>query len=246
MLHFPVLRTNRLVVQLKELSIGDSIKLAAMPEHLKESGRTVFLNAAIDTVQGEENPLLWTVQERLLVTAHYLSVVTPDGPNFSIGEEAKFLDYVDFQKDISKKLQCIEIGDIAGDQWQITHLNGGMVEAIDRLQGEFQDVSNRMYWLLGSMAAQLYVKGNSQHDVLSGDYDQSLLTQIKILSDYPESEFENLVMAFEAGRKKLQHLLFFDFNDNEIVALPKEGGGNLPPATFPFYACLSQFAKDMV
>ena len=43
MIYFPPLRTRRLTVQLRELSIGDSLTLAAMPGHMEEASTTAFL-----------------------------------------------------------------------------------------------------------------------------------------------------------------------------------------------------------
>jgi len=37
MIHIPSLRTRRLTVQLRELTIGDALALAAMPPHQEEA-----------------------------------------------------------------------------------------------------------------------------------------------------------------------------------------------------------------
>jgi len=47
MYHFPILRTKRLTVQLKEISIGESISLASMPAHLNEATCGAFLRYAV-------------------------------------------------------------------------------------------------------------------------------------------------------------------------------------------------------
>ncbi|WP_197714678.1 hypothetical protein, partial [Nitrosomonas supralitoralis] len=86
MIHFPILRTRRLTVQLKELSIGESIAIAAMPSHLEEAVTTAFLLKAVATAKGIENPADWTVQERMMVVCHYLASVSDDGPDFAVGD----------------------------------------------------------------------------------------------------------------------------------------------------------------
>ena len=94
MIHFPILRTRRLTVQLRELPIAESIAVASMPPHLYEASCTAFLRGAIETVDGISDPAQWTVQERTLAVCHYLACTLEDGPDFAVGN-GRFSDYLD-------------------------------------------------------------------------------------------------------------------------------------------------------
>lgn len=247
MKHFPVLRTRRLTVQLKELSIGDAIALANMPEHLGEAECTAFLKFAVASVAtGSPNPAEWTVQERALAVAHYLASVMEDGPDFSLGA-GKYSDYMDGAADISLAMKQVPLGEIGGDNWEIRHLTGGMAESIERLLGEAGDMPPRLHWIMGGMAAQLVRVGEQMPELASDSlYDEWLLSRIKVFTAFPESDFGQLMAAYNAGRGKLHHLFAFNFYDNGIVILPKAGGAEgLSPARFPVRTCLSRLALDL-
>jgi hypothetical protein len=242
MKHFPILRTRRLTVQLRELSIGQSIKLAAIPDHLNEQMCSEFLKYAISSVSGIEDIQAWTVQERMLAVAHYLASVVEDGPDFSLGS-GKYSDYLDGSIDIDKDFKPVELGELGGDSWSLTHLTGLMSASIERLAGELPDLPPRLHWLIGSMAAQL-IRKDEVLPVLDteGSYDEWLLERIKVIAAFPESDFEQLIVMYQLGSEKLRHLFKINFNDTGIIALPKEDGSGLPPARFPVRSCLSKLA----
>jgi hypothetical protein len=241
--HFPVLRTQRLTVQLQELSIGASIRLAAMPEHWREAASTAFLRAAMQSAQGVDDPLQWTVQERYLAVAHYLAAVLEDGPDFTIGG-GHFTDYLD--SDADSFVESHELGEFGGDQWRIVHLTGAMAESIERLDGEFS-MTGRLHWIFGGMAAQLVRQGEDIPDFSSDNQrDEWLLTRMRIFAAFPESQFERLMTAYYVGLDALHHLFTINFNDRGIVVMPRKGAdGGLPPATFPVDSCLSRTALDL-
>ncbi|MFI3187759.1 MAG: hypothetical protein QX198_17425 [Methylococcaceae bacterium] len=247
MKHFPTLRIRRLTLQLKELSIGDAIALANMPEHLSEAECTAFLKAAIESVtSGSSNPSDWTVQERSLAVAHYLASVLEDGPDFSLGE-GRYSDYLDGSVDMPMDVNHIPIGEIGGDQWEVHHLTGAMTESIERLLGEVIQIEPRLHWIIGSMAAQLRRVGEEITELTSdGLFDEWLLKRMNILIGFPESDFEQLMAAYLAGQEKLYHLFTLGFNDNGIIIMPKKGGApGLPGARFPVRSCLSKLSLAM-
>ncbi|MBY0475403.1 MAG: hypothetical protein K2Q13_10150 [Nitrosomonas sp.] len=247
MVHFPILRTRRLTVQLKELSIGESIAIAAMPSQLEEAVTTAFLLKAVATVKGIENPSDWTVQERMMVVCHYLAAVSDDGPDFSVGD-GRYSDYLEGSADIPIPEEKIEVGDVGGDVWFIQHMTGAMAESIERISGEVEGVTGRLHWLLGGMGAQLVRK---DEEILSasdgeGAYDEFLTNRIRTISGYPESDFATLLNAYMAGRESLHHLFRIELSNDGFVALPKGGAAsNLPPARFPVRSCVSRLAKDL-
>ncbi len=249
MIYFPPLRTRRLTVQLRELSIGDSLALAAMPPHMEEAGVTAFLRYAIDASKiSVEDPIRWTVQERMLAVCHYLSATTEDGPDFSLGE-GHYSDYLQGEADIQTSVQAVEVGEVGGDTWHVRHLTGAMAESIERMAGEIEGLSGRLHWLFGAMAAQLVRTGEEVPDAAAGEgaFDEFLLSRVMVLKGYPESDFAKLMTLYLEGRDKLHHFFKLEFTEDGIVAMPKGGAaGNLPPARFPFHSCPSRFAFGLV
>lgn len=245
MIHFPILRTRRLTVQLKELSIGESIAIAAMPSHLEEAATTAFLQKAVASVKGIENPANWTVQERMMVVCHYLAAVSEDGPDFVVGD-GHYSDYLDGGTDVVATENKIEIGEIEGDIWMLQHLTGLMSESIERIQGEIDGVTGQLHWLLGAMSAQLVRQGEEVPDPVNGEgaYDEFLLERIRTISGFPESDFAKLMNAYMAGCDALHHLFRIEISNDGLVALPKGGAAkSLPPARFPVRSCVSRLAK---
>lgn len=241
MIHFPVLRTRRLTVRMKELAMIDAIGLAAIPPHLNEEATTAFLHAAVDDVQGVVNPEDWTVQERTMAICHYMASTLDDGPDFSLaGGKARFSDYLLGEKDYPG--EQVDVGTIEGDRWETRHLTGAMAGSIERLQGELPGVSGHAHWRIGRMAAQLIVNGDAVPDV--GDVDAGLLARMRVIANYPESAFVQLLDAFEKARPELDHLFLLDTDEHGLMALPREGcAADMPPARFPVGTCITGLAR---
>ena len=245
MKHFPLLRTRRLTVQLKELTIGDGIRIAAMPSHLEQAEMTAFLRAVTDSVtNGDHDPAEWTVQERMMAVCHYLAS-TSDSPDFDVGDSGHFSDYIDASKDCDS---CVPrfLTELGGDRWMIRPVNGRMVESIERLLGEVEGLTGRMHWIFGVMASSLLREGEEDpKDMTDGALDEWILERMKVFLAFPQSDFELLSVAFWEGFRKLDHFFLIDFADSGIVALPIKEGADLPPARFPSRACVSPLAKGM-
>ncbi|MGZ8220065.1 MAG: hypothetical protein ACXWT0_00305 [Methylobacter sp.] len=246
---FPTLRTRRLTVQLKELSIGDDIALATMPEHLEQAECTAFLRYAIAEVKnGPQDPANWTIPERNLAVAHYLASVLEDGPDFALSDVSKYSDYLDSGVDISLSSFLFAVGEIGGEQWSIQHLTGAMAESIERLQGIIEGITHQTHWRFGAMAAQLVNASDEQPEFTGdGQFDEWLLHRMRVFMAFPSSDFEQLMAAYYLGFDKLHHLFAYDFSlDGGIVILPRKGGASdLPPARFPVSSCVSKIAASM-
>lgn len=247
--NFPVLRTKRLTVQLKELSIGESIAIAAMPVHLHEATTTAFLRAAASSVKGEQDPAQWTAQERIFAVCHYLACVIEGGPDFALGESGRYSDYFDGAADVSSSVQLVPVGEISGDAWNVRHLTGGMAESIERLSGVINGIGGRMHWILGPMAAQLVRDGEETPlpEEGEGEFDDWLATRMQIMAGFPSSDFELLVYAFSDGREKLHHLFRLNCDEEGLLAMPREGAAaGLPPARFPVRSGLAGIVFQLV
>lgn len=244
MIAFTPLRTRRLSVQLKELSIGDAIYLCALRPDMLEAGTTELLQRI---VEHDERPRvgqvtdvrLWTVQERLMAVAHYLLHI--GGDDFAIGEDARFSDYLRSGEDFPPVE--VAIGAIEGDQWALRPLLGVHSEAIERLilAGEIQ--AKRQSWRLGAMAAQLVRAGETIPDpttVSDSELEDWIKSRVKVLLGYPESVFLQLIAEFERGMPQLDHLFSITFLEDGIAALPQKAGADLPSARFPFHTAIAE------
>ena len=252
-IYFPVLRMQRLTVQLRELTIGESIKIASIPVHLEEASVTAMLRCVVESVKGEsisEDPAHWTVQERLMTLGHYLSSISPGEPDFQIGNNvSRYTDYLGSGNDFAVMETDIKVGEVGGDIWHVRHLTGAMAESIERLSGEVAGISGKLHWLLGGMAAQMTMAGENSPRFEDGEgkFDQFLADRMKVIAGYPESDFNSLFSLYLMGREKLQHLFHIEFDDSGIVLLPKGGAAsNLPPARFPVSACLTGITLNLV
>lgn len=253
MIHFPPLRTRRLTVQLRELTISESVAIASMPPHLEEAECTAFLRAAVQSAQGIEDPAQWTVQERMLAVCHYLASTSDDGPDFAIGG-GHYSDYLDGATDIQTQAPMIELGELGGDTWKIQNLTGRMAESIERMEGEIQNAAGqpftgRLHWILGGMAAQLVRASEDAPDAAMADgaFDEYLVERMRVMVAFPSSDFEVLMGMYLTGRQKLNHLFKIEFSPSGVLAMPKGGAAaNLPPARFPVRTCLSRVALELV
>ena len=252
MISFPILRTRRLTIQLRELTISETAAIAALSPDAEQAECTAFLRAAVASVsQGESDPAKWTVEERTLAVCHYLAVTSADGPDFSVGD-GHYSDYLDGAKDISS-LEAVLLGEFLGDKWSIRPLTGRYAESIERILGEVLDdkgnpIPARLHWTAGAMAASLLRAGEElPPEGTDGEIDEWLTDRIRVLTAFPERDFIVLLEAFYNGREKISHLFTPVFRADGIAFLPKEGAADdLPLARFPARACLSEIALQMV
>lgn len=249
MIHtFKPLRAGRFVVQLKEISIGDSISVLSMSPGEYEAETTAFLRAALKSVDGPKDPADWTVEERILAVCHYLAA-TLEKPDFDVQGGGNFSDYLVNLGETSIPDHA-ELGEIAGDRWSVYPLTGRMAETIEGLQGELKDTAGkpvppRLHWLLGAMAAQLLREGETVTPPESPSYESFLLERMRILRELPESAFIELFTAFAKGRDSISRFFVTRFDGSGVIVCAKEGA-DLPPARFPSRSCLSDFAAQLV
>lgn len=251
MINFSPLITRRFNLKLKELSIGGAISLAQIPDTLKESATTEFIDQVIDSIDSQgshniKNARQMTVQERLLVVGHYIAHVSESEPDFPLGDGhySDYLQSTDFAKAHEK------LGVVGDDHWGISHLTGAQAETIERLVGELPNISARFHWLLGCIAAQMSIDGEDSPDPIDSvvAYTHWLKNRMQIIAAFPESQFVELLTLFIDGRSKLEHFFSVDVDDFGLIVLPsgeKEGGASLSPARFSVHACISEIAKRL-
>lgn len=250
MIHFAPLRTRRLAVRLKEISIGDAIKIAAIAAEKHEQETTEFLRfvleeAATPTALHLADPRAWTVQERMFAVCHYLATVSEEGGNFSVGEGA-YADYLLPNTDYPR-IDVIDCGHVGDAAWQMRPMNGAQAEAIEGLQFERPD-AGYFHWVSGAMAAQLCKVGEDVPDALVNffDYRNWLRDRINAFTALPESEFAELMRCWLDGQQKLAHFFQINFNGNGALAMPVgESAGSLPAARFRAGPCCSEIAARL-
>lgn len=241
MLDIPVLRSKRLILEMKEIAMLNAIKLAGMSEHYTERQNTFLINSILEKVEGIENPLLWTVQERMFCISHYIAATQDNDPDFSIGD-ARYSDYLLGEKQY--QFDSLDLGEYEGDLWTAIPLLGVMAEAIERLEGEVEGIEKRTHWYLGCMACQLIPNGNAL-DYNSPDYDNQVLERMIVLSQIPESNFLYLMSLLTTAHQHFNHLFNISIADTGIVAMPREGGANLPYARFPAHTAITTLSKQL-
>ncbi len=240
MIHFPVVRTARLDVQLRELTVREAVELAAMPPNKHEAGTAALLSRVVARAGGEHSePGRWTVQERAFLVAHYIAC-TSDEPNFSI-DTGNFLDYLDARRDNAP--QSVDVGMACGDRWVCSQLTGDEAVAIESV------CTSRFDWSVADVAARMLMpEKEARPDATAepGKYAAWLAERIAVFKDFPESEFEELYAAYAQGLSDLHHLFALDFDTEGHIVLPlpeaaKEGGQT--PARFRVGSCIGRLAR---
>ena len=241
MLLFQPIKTRRICVRLKELTIGQAIALCKLPADRHELMTTEFLrqvaaNAEAPTPDYVTDPRLWTVQERARMVCHYLAQVADDGPDFAVGA-GKLTDYLDFTADIGADGRVRDLG-VPG--WTFGPLLGGHAELLER------SCTTRGEWLIGAIACQA-VPTDRVDDLLGlPDIEQlaELDQRIAAIKDLPESEFEALLMAYDtATGVSLRHFLDVAFDGDGVVFESREAG--LAPARFLADSCIGFAARSI-
>lgn len=227
----PKFRTVRHCLDMHEPSIGDTLNLLSMQqEGQQEEVITAGLKAC-----GLGDSSLWTVHERALAVAHYLSGSNPQQPDFQIGDEAKYSDFLAVDADYPNE-DMIVLGEFGGDSWLLRPLLGLHAEAIERavFNGELPD--SRGGWILGAMACQLFVSEDSDsHSELN---DRKIGQRIETFKTLPQSLFCSIMTAFLVNLPKLDHFFALEFTHDGIAFKAKEGVPVSYPARFPFSAAI--------
>ena len=242
------LRTRRVCVRPRELSLGEAIAILKLPGQRYELVTTEFLRQVADgatapTSTHVTDPRLWTVQERALLVCHYLAQVSGTDPDIAVGEVGKLSDYVVFDSDL--KVEGVDVGLVAGQRRTVRPLLGAHAEALERLCRERGD------WIVGAMACQITTGDEPPLDLL-GAGDVALLGDIQARMDavrnLPESDFEALLGAWSmACGRELHHFFSVNFDDGGLVFDPQSEreAGPTNPARFLAVSCVGAPARRL-
>lgn len=243
MLLFQPIKTRRVCVRLKELTIGQAIALCKLPGERHELLTTEFLRQVAADAEAPSalyvtDPRMWTVQERTRLVCHYLAQVADDGPDFSVGS-GKLTDYMDFTADLMTASVEMNVPDVPN--WTFVPLLGYHAELLER------SCESRGDWLIGSMACQALPMGfeDAMADMTDVEQLVELQRRVDAIKDLPESEFELLLASYDqACTGELRHFLDLGFDDAGILFEPK-GGTGLAPARFRSHSCIGVAARSL-
>jgi hypothetical protein len=244
MIYFRPLETKRLSVQLRELTIQQAVELAAIPVHKHEAAVSALLGHIVKSAAGEHRePGRWTVQERMLVVAHYIACTTEGAGNFAIGQSGQFLDYLDEAVDAAPA--SAEAGEACGDLWRVRQVSGDEARVMEGL------CSSRFDWVAADMAARMEEPGGEAETrpdatVNPGQFAQWLHDRVTLFKAMPETDFEAMFTAYRRGLVELHHLFWVELADEGYVALPRKGGGaSAAPARFQASSALGALALEL-
>lgn len=239
MILFPHIRTRRIAVRPRELTLGEAIAVCKLPAERHELTTTEFLRFVVSAAESPQpqyitDPRLWTVEERTLLVCHYLAQVSSDGPDFAVGPNAKLTDYVVFDADLPH--DQLNLGLLSDKPMTMRPLIGLQAEILERAcasQGE---------WLIGAMACQV-LPADEPEPAWADLSDTQAVEWVKARSEairsLPESDFEALLLAYSDGARKLHHFFAISFDDQGVVCEPNQEAGHQNPARFRAAACLS-------
>lgn len=248
MILFPHLRTHRIAVRLRELTLADAIAVCKIPAERHELTTTEFLRfVARDAEKPQDryitDPRLLTVEERTLLVCHYLSQVSDDGPDFSIGSEGRLSDYVVFDADI--KTEQVDLGEIGGKRLVMRPLLGLHAEVLERCCSTGGD------WLIGAMGCQISEAGealpdwSALSDIQALEWVKARIDAVRALG---ESEFEDRLAVYTDGRAAMHHFFTPNFDAAGLVYEPNERedeqeAGPKNPARFLAVSCISRTTR---
>lgn len=246
MIIFSNIRTKRLAVRLREISIEEAIAVCRLPAERYEATTTEFLrcvarDAETPTPAYVRDPRLMTVEERTLLVCHYLAQVSPGGPDFAVGDGGKLSDYILFANDIT--VQSVEMV-LTGDVRKVVHpLLGIHAEILERL------CTTRGDWVVGMMACQIHSSATpapdytAMTDVELIEWCQGRMKAIKAMA---ESDMEEMYLQFEDSSSKLRHFFITGADDGGLVFWPQasaEEAGQINPARFRALFCIAEFTR---
>ncbi|MFM0608685.1 hypothetical protein PQR05_29565 [Paraburkholderia sediminicola] len=238
------LRTARLEVRLRELSIGDEIALCHMLDGQHEKALSEFLRRAVEHAEALSerhvtDPRAWTIGERYLALAHYNLHAREDGPDYPITESTKLSDYLDRARESHEPIMF----EALDDNWVFRPATGAALEALETMQIGAA-ITGRTFWLFGLMAMQLLRAGEEMPDPVSenADYTTWLARRIDIMRALPGSDMEKLYAPFREANE--QATLFFRvwFDDEGVIVMPKEAQAATPAARFLVHSGFSELA----
>lgn len=213
--------TKRINAQMQELTIQGAIALCEIPPHLNELG----ISRALEKIINQTNlPLKeWTVQERVLAIAHYLTA--QEQGDFYITEQSKLSDFY-LDQDYQETPYYF-------DDLEIVPLTAKYAESIERA---IISMNIQNAWTIGAMAATIRQKG----DKWQGSADEFIHENIQRILNLPESEFLELLNHFQAAQEHLKHGVEILYTNDGIAMLSQKGDTSVELVKFRFDTLINE------
>lgn len=247
--------TSRISVALREMTIGQTQQICAIPYQYEQRSVTEFLRAVCTPIARPngaptvDDPLMWSVNERMHATIFYMAAVLEDGPDFAIGEEGKLHDYLLSETDYVESVE-FEFND---EQLLCTPLHGYQAEVIEELVETGVYPKEYVSWQFGVIAA--CVRGVDDPVLEYRDpasYRKALIERIDKVKAIPERRFMDMFHAYQVASVRLQHFVYAVFNADGVVAhqvtepSAETGVPTLGTARFHPYSGVSGGARELL
>ncbi|MDO4440560.1 MAG: hypothetical protein Q4B81_00070 [Moraxella sp.] len=221
-------------VLIRELTIGEAMQIAKIPQSMTEARLTSFIGFVCDD---DAIAHKMTAQERYYVFLHYLSLAQNDYV-FNVDDDTLFL--TTNPKDVPDTAVI--------DGITVSHLTGRQVMV---LEGKCE---NAYEWLAGQMACQLTgdigtllgVDGMMWVDM--PDDEQSIGEMVderfEQIQNLPQSQFEKLAQVYFVGCDELAHCVRLGV-DNDGLTLLSDGGDAMQAVRFRPDVCFTDITEHL-
>jgi hypothetical protein len=213
MLTFPIIDLGSRSIQIREITIGESLKVARIPEPKNEHRLSLFLSSILDD---DDLPKKLSVQERYFVLMEYLdaSKDTQIGVNFDFAKY-RITDPDDWVKEITIEGVTVK------------HLTGSHVELLEDACDDLAD------WFIGSMLMRTDREGFIPIDETDSRANQlkALSERIKVFEGMPQSEADDFTQIYLSACEQMAFHLRTSVDQQGITILPN-GGTDDAPARF--------------
>lgn len=230
MIAFPLIEIGGRSVQMRELSIGQAIEVAKVPQRLNEAALTRFLAYVLDGDASLARDL--TVQERYYLLIQYLALQDRTPLDTAANHAAYLAPRTLPWNDSLPGLLC--------PRWR--QLNGHQVELIELVAEDVAD------WMLCAIALQACLP--EWPELPEAGAPQSALQAVlnerhAALTAMPASDFEALASEWHSANMAMARFLRTGFDNQGIVVLPENGGADDAPARFRPLAALGRFVREL-
>lgn len=226
MLTFPQVELGSKSVQLREVKIGEALKVARIPESKNERRLSLFLASILDD---DQLPLNLSVQERYFLLMEYLDA----SKETRIGVDFDFSKYRLNQSE--KWIDEIVIGDLT-----VKHLTGEQAELLESVSEDLAD------WFIGTMLIRIEYKGLVEIKSTDSRANQlkALSERIKVFESMNQSEADILTQNYLIACEQMAFHLRTGVDRMGITILAN-GGTDDAPARFRAASAFGWIAKQL-
>lgn len=223
-------------VYLKELTIGEVIEIAKIPEEMNELRINAFLSYVCDD---KSIAYRLTVQERYYILLNYLTV-----------SQSNYMDSLDVLPFLMEKKQADDF--VFYDGIYIKSIYGNEVSALQK------KCENAYEWLAGQMVFGIYgdvgrlfncddpMIWHDSHLMDDNRLDDELKNRFDFINNLTDSQFNLLYDLYQKGQEDLSHFVELGLDNDGITLLGKEGSGAYQVGRFRPLEMVSGVVRELV